>query len=122
VNAAPQYMNCPNCRTNITTNTIKYNRPTIRNTKDPPNDQIIEYSTPSTWNKKMEKEHQIRKRAHQNDPEVTYINIQIRENEGITYKGVNTLEPKKAKKQINLVKIKKATTSQSQKKYIKRTT
>jgi hypothetical protein len=41
------------------------------------------------------KEHQIRKRAHQNDPELTYINIQIRENEGITYKGVNIVEPKK---------------------------
>jgi hypothetical protein len=48
LDAAPQYMNSPNCRKNITTNTIKYNRPTNRNTKDPPNDQIIEYSTLST--------------------------------------------------------------------------
>jgi hypothetical protein len=116
LDAAPQYMNSPNCRTNITTNTIKYNTPTLRNTKDPPNDQIIEYSTLSTWNRKMEKEYQIRKRAHQNDPEVSYINKQIRENEGITYKGVNTLEPKKDEKQITSVKIKKSTTSQSQRK------
>ncbi len=61
LHAAPQYMNNPNCRTNITTNTIKYNRPTIRNTKNPPNDQIIEYSTLSTWNKKWKKSTELEK-------------------------------------------------------------
>jgi hypothetical protein len=83
----------------------KNNRKTIRGTKDPPNSQIIEYTTKDTNIVGNEWKRQHEKILQQNNNQIININNQTKYQEGRTNKKVIHQGFKKEQKKIKRTRI-----------------